>query len=112
MPRANNSLRVKITQDGTTFEAVASDFSLKGLRLRISHPVREREQLDVALYLPNDDLDQYEKQEPLRVKGSIAWLRKVGENYQCGVEFQNVDEAKIRLMKKCFEFYNKNAEFV
>ncbi len=112
VPRANNSLRVKITQDGTTFEAVASDFSLKGLRLRISHPVREREQLDVALYLPNDDLDQYEKQEPLRVKGSIAWLRKDGENYQCGVEFQNVDEAKIRLMKKCFEFYNKNAEFV
>ncbi|MBK7423906.1 MAG: PilZ domain-containing protein [Propionivibrio sp.] len=43
-PRANNSLRVKITQDGTTFEAVASDFSLKGLRLRLSNPVRERVQ--------------------------------------------------------------------
>ena len=112
VPRANNSLRVKITQDGTTFEAVASDFSLKGLRLRLSHPVQEREQLDLALYLPNDDLDQYEKQEPLRVRGSIAWLRKDGENYQCGVEFQNVDQAKVRLMKKCFEFYNKNAEFV
>jgi methyl-accepting chemotaxis protein len=112
VPRANNSLRVKITQDDTTFEAVASDFSLKGLRLRLSHPVQEREQLDLALYLPNDDLDQYEKQEPLRVRGSIAWLRKDGENYQCGVEFQNVDQAKVRLMKKCFEFYNKNAEFV
>lgn len=93
------------------FEAVASDFSLKGLRLRITHPIREGEQLDLALYLPNDDLDQYERQEPLRVGGSIAWQRQDGENYQCGVEFQNVDEAKDRLIRKCFEFYNKNAEF-
>ena len=106
VPRAKNSLRVKITQDGTTFEAVASDFSVKGLRLRITQPVREREHLDLALYLPNDDLDQYKKQEPLRVRGNMAWQRKDGENYQCGVEFQNVDEAKVSLMKKCFEFYN------
>ena len=111
-PRANNSLRVKITQEDTSFEAVASDFSLKGLRLRLTHPVREREQIDLAIYLPNDDLDQYGKQEPLRVRGSIAWQRKNGENYQCGVEFQDLDGAKVELMKKCFEFYNKNAEFV
>ena len=52
------------------------------------------------------------KQEPLRVRGSIAWQRKNGENYQCGVEFQDLDGAKVELMKKCFEFYNKNAEFV
>ncbi|MBK7674583.1 MAG: methyl-accepting chemotaxis protein [Candidatus Accumulibacter sp.] len=111
VPRANNSLRVRITQNGTTFEAVASDFSLNGLRLRLIQPVREREQLDLAVYLPSDDLDQYEKQEPLRVRGSIAWQRKDGENYQCGVEFQNVDEAKVKSIRKCFEFYNKNAEF-
>ena len=111
VPRANNSLRVRITQDDTTFEAVASDFSLTGLRLRLIQPVREREQLDLAVYLPSDDLDQYEKQEPLRVRGSIAWQRKDGENYQCGVEFQNVDEAIANSIRRCFKFYNKNAEF-
>jgi methyl-accepting chemotaxis protein len=112
VPRANNSLRVKLTQDGTTFEAVASDFSLNGLRVRLTHAVHEREPLELALYLPNDDLNQYEKQDPLRIRGSIAWQRKDGENYQCGVEFQEVGEADVRLMKKCFEFYNKNAEFL
>ncbi|MEF8700489.1 MAG: methyl-accepting chemotaxis protein [Candidatus Accumulibacter sp. UW20] len=111
-PRASNSLRVRFTQDGTTFEAVAGDFSLKGLRLRLTHPVREREPLDLALYLPNDDLGQYAKQEPLRIDGRVAWQRKEGENYQCGVEFRNVDETTVQLMKKCFEFYNKNHEFV
>jgi len=28
------------------------------------------------------------------------------------VEFHTLDEAKRKLMKKCFEFYNKNAEFL
>ena len=112
VPRANNSLRVKVTQGDTTFEAVASDFSLRGVRLRLSQPVREREQLDLPIYLPNDDLGRYGRQEPLRVGGNIAWQRKDGENYQCGVEFQHLDEATLGAMKKCFEFYNKNAEFV
>ena len=112
VPRANNSLRVKITQGDTMLEAVASDFSLKGLRLRLTQPVREHEQLDLALYLPHDDLGQYAKQDPLHINGRVAWQCKDGENYQCGVEFQNTDEATSQLMKKCFEFYNKNAEFV
>ncbi len=112
VPRANNSLRVKITQGDAMFEAVASDFSLKGLRLRLTQPVHEHEPLDLALYLPNEDLNQYARQEPLRVDGRVAWQRKDGSNYQCGVELQNLDDAKLKLMKKCFEFYNKNAEFV
>lgn len=112
VPRANNSLRVKLTQGDTMLEAVASDFSLKGLRLRLTQAVREREQLDLALYLPHDDLGHYANQDPLRIKGRVAWQRKDGENYQCGVEFQNTDEATSQLMKRCFEFYNKNAEFV
>jgi methyl-accepting chemotaxis protein len=112
VPRANNSLRVKITQDGTTFEAVASDFSLKGLRVRLNHPVHAREPLELALYLPNDDLAEYEKQEPLRIRGSMAWQKKDGENYQCGVEFGEIGESNLKMMRRCFEFYNKNAEFL
>ena len=111
-PRANNSLRVKITQGDTMFEAVASDFSLAGLRLRLPRPVHEREPLDLALYLPSDNLKHYTEQEPLRIDGRVAWQNKDGNNYQCGVEFQNLNTSNIELMRKCFEFYNKNAEFM
>jgi len=112
VPRANNSLRVRISQGSTVCEAVASDFSLKGLRLRLAQAVHEHEQLEVALYLPNDNLAQYARQEPLRIQGRIAWQHHDGENYQCGVEFHNTDETTVQSIKKCFEFYNKNAEFV
>jgi len=110
-PRAQNSLLVKMSQGGATVEAVSSDFSLTGLRLRLPQPVNEREQVELSLYLPNDDLDQYERQQPLLLKGRISWQRKEGGNTLCGVEFVNVDEGKRNMLKKCFAFFHKNAEF-
>ena len=111
VPRANNSLRVKVTQGETSFEAVASDFSLKGIRLRLAQAVRESEPVDLALYLPNANLEQYARQEPLSVVGRVAWQSKGAENRQCGIEFQALDTVTTEAIRKCFEFYNKNAEF-
>jgi len=110
-PRAKNSLLVKMSQGGNTVEAVSSDFSLTGLRLRLPQPVNEREQIDLSLYLPNDNLDQYEHQKPLHLQGRVSWQRKEGGNTLCGVEFVNVDESKRNMLKKCFEFFHKNSEF-
>lgn len=110
-PRAQNSLLVKIAQGGNMVEAVSSDFSLTGLRLRLPQPLKEREQIDLSLYLPNDNLDQYEHQNPLHLKGRVSWQRKEGSNHLCGVEFVNVDENMLSKLKKCFEFFHKNAEF-
>jgi len=110
-PRAQNSLLVKMSQGGNTVEAVSSDFSMTGLRLRLPQAVNERAQVDLSLYLPNDDLDQYERQRPLRLGGRISWQRQEGGNFLCGVEFVNVDEGQRKQLRKCFEFFHKNAEF-
>ncbi|MBI5627101.1 MAG: Tar ligand binding domain-containing protein [Nitrosomonadales bacterium] len=110
-PRAQNSLLVKISNGGQTIEAVSSDFSLTGLRLRLPHPVNESEQADLSIYLPNEDLNQYERQEPLHIKGRILWQRKEADGYVCGVEFVNADEGKRSMIKKCFAFFDKNPEF-
>jgi len=48
---------------------------------------------------------------PLNVEGKIAWQRKVGDSFQCGIEFGALDATQTALMKQCFEFYNKNPEF-
>ncbi|MDD5240384.1 MAG: methyl-accepting chemotaxis protein [Sulfuricella sp.] len=110
-PRAQNSLLVKVTQDNQALEAISSDFSLNGLRLRLPHPANEQEQVNLALYLPNDDLDLYAHQNPVSLKGRITWQRREGDYYLCGVEFIDVDEDKRGQMKKCFDFFHKNAEF-
>ncbi len=110
-PRAQNSLLVKIAQGGHTIEAVSSDFSMTGMRIRLPQPVNEREQVDLSIYLPNEDLNQYEHQDVLRIKGRILRQQKEADGYICGVEFMGVDESKRNRIKKCFAFFHKNAEF-
>ena len=110
-PRAQNSLLVKMQLDGRQIETVTSDFSMTGLGLRLPRAINEREQVELSVYLPNEDLKQYERQEPLCIKGRILWQRKDGDGYLCGVEFVSVDESKRTMIKKCFAFFNKNPEF-
>jgi methyl-accepting chemotaxis protein len=110
-PRAKNGLLVKLTQDGQTIGGVSSDFSLTGMCLRIPHPVNEDEKVDLAVYLPNDDLAAYEKQETLHIQGRVQWQREDDKGHSCGVEFVNVDESRRAMIKRCFEYFSKNAEF-
>jgi methyl-accepting chemotaxis protein len=110
-PRAENSLRVKISQNGNTCEAVSSDFSMTGMRLKTTQAANEREAVELGLYMPNDDLDQYENQDPISLAGHITWQRKDGDSYLCGVEFVNLSSDKRDILKKCFAFFRKNAEF-
>lgn len=110
-PRAQNSLRVKIVRSGSASEAVASDFSMRGLRLRVVEALPETDPIDLLLYLPHDDLDKYQAQEPLKVKARVAWQRKEADNHLCGIEFSDLGASQSRLLKDCFEFYKKNPEF-
>ena len=110
-PRAENSLLVKVSQRNQAYEAVSSDFSLTGLRLKLPRQLNEREPVDLAVFLPNDDLEQFASQDAMRVKGRITWQRQENDNYLCGVEFIDLDEIKRNMIKKGFAFFNKNSEF-
>ncbi|TXT25065.1 MAG: methyl-accepting chemotaxis protein [Gallionellaceae bacterium] len=118
-PRAQNSLLVKLSQGDRAIEAVSSDFSLTGLRLRLPHTLSERDHVDLAIRipvdlsinLPDEDLNRYMHQNALHVKGRILWQRKEADGYICGVEFTDADESKRGALKKCFEFFHKNPEF-
>ena len=110
-PRAQNTLLIKVAQGDKPLEAVSSDFSMTGLRLRLPLPLNEREPIALSIFLPKDYLDEYSTQNPLRVKGRIVRQSKSGENYLCSVEFANPNEHERDMIKKCFAFFNKNPEF-
>ncbi|MBL8373243.1 nitrate- and nitrite sensing domain-containing protein [Accumulibacter sp.] len=110
-PRALNSLRVLVRQGESKCEAVAIDFSLIGMRLRVTKPLRTSESLDLALYLPSDDPVLYATQEPFQVRGTVVWQRADADVWHCGVEFQAMDDAVAAQIGECFRFYNKNADF-
>ncbi|SDH97121.1 methyl-accepting chemotaxis protein [Propionivibrio dicarboxylicus] len=110
-PRAQNTLRVKLSQEGNTLEGIASDFSTSGLRIRIPKAVHKDKAVSVSLYLPHADLDHYGAQAPIDIKGKIAWQNKSGNNYLCGIEFADLCHDQLESIKECFGFYRKNAEF-
>ena len=109
-PRAQNTLRVKLTQGAMSLDAVGCDFSLTGLGLRLPRPVDPQELLELSIYLPGDNLEAYACQQPLRIQGRMAWQRQEGGNHLGGVQFVSVDEHQRSTLKNCFAFFNKNSE--
>ena len=110
-PRAQNTLRIRLFQDGNTVEGVANDFSTSGMRIRVPKAIRKDKEVSVSMYLPNENLDEYGAQAPVEVKGRVAWQNKAGNNYLCGVEFMELCSDQLESIKDCFGFYRKNAEF-
>ncbi len=110
-PRAHNSLLAHVTHGTREFEAVAQDFSLSGIRLSLTEPLRQGDRVGLALFMPYDDLDRYKSQTPLRLAGHVAWQRDEGDRHLCGIEFADLDPGARGRLMDCFEYYHKNAEF-
>ncbi|NTV10508.1 MAG: hypothetical protein HGA47_07005 [Zoogloea sp.] len=110
-PRAQHSLLVQVSQGEQRQEGVCADFSLHGMRLRLIQPVEQNRPLDLALFVPHEDLDRYQRQEPLPITCRVVRSSRDGDKYVYGVEFTDLNEAKRNTIRQCFEFFNKNADF-
>ncbi|QPK65302.1 methyl-accepting chemotaxis protein [Methylomonas sp. LL1] len=111
-PRANNGLLVKIIQGGQQVEAVTRDFSLIGLSIWLTRSLNSNQAVDIDLFPTHRDMDQYINQSPVRIKARIVWLRQEGNRYLCGVEFLDKNASARQRIQDCFDFFNKNSEFL
>jgi len=110
-PRSETSLLVKIEgKDGHVLEGITTDFSLSGLQLRMPKKILSSE-VPMDIYLPYNDVKQYEEQTPIRIIGDIAWEKQVDNRYIYGIKFHELKQRQINGLKYCFEFYRKNPEF-
>jgi len=110
-PRADNNLLVRISQNNLASEAVSLDFSLTGMRLALPVCFNKNLPLDLGILLPDNDLERYSRQTPLRATGEIAWQRQEGERYLYGIQFADMDAVTRDKLKDCFAFFNKSPVF-
>jgi methyl-accepting chemotaxis protein len=110
-PRASNRLLVRVEQGELSMECCSLDFSMSGIRLQMNKKLDRTSPIMMELYLPQDDLSQYQKQKPVRVRGKISWLRVEDDKYVCGVAYENVTGEVERGLRECFKYYNKQPEF-
>jgi len=110
-PRATNRLLVEASQGGKSFECSSLDFSLAGMRLALNEKLIDARPVELAICLPQDDLNQYKGQNPLKLQGRITWQRLEGGKNQCGIAFDGMSEDANRKLRECFKYYNKTPEF-
>lgn len=110
-PRAQDNLLVAATQGGKTLEGVTCDFSMSGVQLALQSALQEKQPVELRIYLPDNNLDQYENQQPCLFTGRVLWQRRQGDRNLCGIEFTRLDDSRRQRIKQCFDFYNKVAEY-
>jgi methyl-accepting chemotaxis protein len=110
-PRISNRLLVKAQQGATGVECSSLDLSLVGMRLRLGHKLDEKQALELELFLPQENLEQYEQQTPLKLRSRINWQRDVDGASQCGVSFENMTPDTNQKLRECFKYFHKMPEF-
>jgi methyl-accepting chemotaxis protein len=110
-PRASNRLLVHVAQGDVEVECTSLDFSMAGIRLMMGKALDKNRPIEMELYLPQEELKQYEAQQPVKLQGRISWQRKEGDKHVCGVAFGQLTPETAQRLRECFRYYNKEAEF-
>ena len=110
-PRAEQSLLVHVLQNAEKSDGISSDLSLSGMQLRTHEKLNPKRPLKLDILLPQANRDAYEKQQPLRVSGRIARYWSSEDNYYYGIEFVDIAATEREKLKRCFDYFNKKAEY-
>jgi c-di-GMP-binding flagellar brake protein YcgR len=104
---------LKITQGGQKLDAISQNISMTGIKLSLPKPMETNLPVEIAIFLPKDDLRAYETQSPIVLKGRVVWQNTQDGRNRCiaGVEFVNLSETDRYKIQQCFKFFNESAEF-
>ena len=110
-PRLERGVLTRVdTESGASLECLAMDVSLTGARLVMSRRLPENARLRLSVFLPQPDLDQYRRQQPVAINALVRWQRADGDRFLCGVEFEHPTAIEQARIKAIFAFYNKSSE--
>lgn len=110
-PRIEHSLLVHVLQKGEKSDGISSDLSLSGMQLRTHEKLNPKLALKLDILLPQETREAYETQQPLSMNGRIARYWSSEDNYFYGIEFVSIAETERKKLKRCFEYFNKKAEY-
>lgn len=80
---------------------------MTGIRLTLKDRLTDSAPAQLLLFLPYDNLSDYERQKLLSLDTRIAWQQRAADGYLYGLEFVRLTEAQSRLLQECFHYHNK-----
>jgi methyl-accepting chemotaxis protein len=60
---------------------------------------------------PHDPLQEYQRQQPLRVGAQEVWRREESANTVYGLKFRNLTVAQEQRLEDCFDYFDKNPRY-
>lgn len=95
-PRFDISLSLKVQFDGVEHSGSSCNISIGGLCANFNAALPSGTKGDVSLDL------EYEAGQHAEfcAQARVVWCTKIGENYQCGLQFMPLEEAEQKLLGK------------
>lgn len=109
-PRITYPLRVNVILNNKLFNCVSNDLSFSGIQIRHDLSIKKGDKLEMQVFLPCDNIDEYRKQIPLTIKGIVRWNGDRGEPNTAGLEFLDIKPRHKEWLKKCFAYFDKNID--
>lgn len=103
-PRIDYRLRVEASQNGRIHGGSCIDFSVTGMKLRLSESLSEADPFKLHIYVPYDNYDEYNKRNPLTVDARVVWKDQQGEFAMHGIEYINPGAAETQLLERCMAY--------
>ncbi len=104
-PRAEYRMRIMADQGGEQLGGSCLDFSMSGMKLRLAEPLNQNQKVNLEIYKPHLNFQQYKSQTPVRLNGDIVWLREADGYHLHGIQFTNLDPDASIGLKECFNYF-------
>ena len=108
-PRVGYRLRVEAEQDGILHGGTCMDFSTTGMKLRLPEALSDANTFKLQIFVPYDDFNDYDKQNPLMVDARVVWQNQQGSYAMHGIEYINLDDHAKRLINHCINHFHESA---
>ncbi|QSX34285.1 type IV pili methyl-accepting chemotaxis transducer N-terminal domain-containing protein [Shewanella avicenniae] len=103
-PRADNKLRVTITQGKIIGEGLTSDISMEGMKLRSSEQFFDSQPVKLEFFLPKDIPSSTRRVE---LTASIVHVARKGDHLTYGLRFQSIPNTTQHLLKQLFTHFKR-----
>lgn len=109
-PRAEYRLRVQVLQGEKVLGGSCIDFSMTGMKLRLTEGLSSKQPVSMEVYIPHDNFQKYQSQQPVRLSGQVVWDREEGQYTLHGIEFTGVDAVASAGLRDCFNYFCEQSD--
>ncbi len=109
-PRADNKIRVKLTQQHRNGEGLTSDISMEGIKIRSTQAFEKNQEITVQFQLPSD-LKASGQQSHFSLKAHVIHASPFEDYFNYGLKFLAISANEKQTLKAVFNYFKKPYKF-